>query len=110
MTSFAVMNIDNGEETVIANVSGHIAGTGRYKFLAKKKVNGKYEWVHFVERDNGIKENVYRAEVNDEEELKIVLDIANMALKRIFGAHTEMIQGIPEFRSITGQKFGDTMN
>lgn len=110
MPSFAVMNIDKGEEIVIANVSGHIAGTGRYKFLAKKKVNGKYEWAHFVERDNGVKENVYRGEVNNGEELKMVLDITNKTLKRIFGVHAEMNQGIPEFRSITGQKFDDTIN
>ena len=37
MEQFAVMNIEKGEEIAIAVVSGHIPGTGRYKFLAKKK-------------------------------------------------------------------------
>jgi hypothetical protein len=49
MAQFAVMNIEKGEQIVIALVSGHIPGTGRYKFLAKKKKNGEYEWAHFTE-------------------------------------------------------------
>lgn len=43
MASFAVMNIDKGEQIVLAIVSGHIPGTGRYKFLAKKKKKCQYE-------------------------------------------------------------------
>lgn len=53
MTRFAVMNVEKGEEIAIAVVSGIVPGTGRYKFLAKKKKNGEYEWAHFIERDNG---------------------------------------------------------
>jgi hypothetical protein len=34
----------------------------------------------------------------------------NRNLKKIFGAHAEMKQGIPEFRSILGKKFDDTIN
>ncbi len=37
MEQFAVMNVEKGEEIAIAVVSGSIPGTGRYKFLAKKK-------------------------------------------------------------------------
>ena len=110
MSQIAVMNIDKGEEIVAALVSGHIPGTGRYKFLAKQKMNGKYEWAHFVERDNGVKENVYRGEVGNQEELKLALDIMNRNLKKIFGPHAEMKEGMPEFRSLSGKKFDDTVN
>ena len=110
MESFAVMNIEKGEQIVIALVSGHIPGTGRYKFLAKKKKNGDYEWAHFKERDNGNKENVYRGEVKTENELKLVLGIMNKNLKKIFGDKSEMKEGIPEFRSLMGTRFDDSIN
>ena len=110
MSQFAVMNIDKGEEIVTALVSGHIAGTGRYKFLAKKRRDKKIEWAHFVERDNGLKEKVYRGEVSSDDELKLVLEIMNKNLSKIFGSHAEMKQGIPEFRSLLGTKFDDTIN
>ena len=110
MEHFAVMNIEKGEEIAKAVVSGHISGTGRYKFLAKKKKNGEYEWAHFKERDNGNKEVVYRGEVKTEAELKLVLDIMNKNLKKIFGEIAEMKEGIPEFRTLLGTKFDDSIN
>ena len=110
MPQLAVMNIEKGEEIVAALISGHVAGTGRYKFFAKKRKDNKYKWVHFVERDNGVKENMYRGEVKDEAELKLVLEILNRNLIKIFGSHAEMKQEIPEFRSLMGNKFDDTVN
>jgi len=110
MAAFAVLNIEKGEEIAMAVVSGPIPGTGRYKFLAKKKRNGEYGWVHFAERDNGLKEKVYRGEVKTEKELKLVLEIMNKNLKKIFGELAEMKEGIPEFRSLLGKKFDDTKN
>ena len=110
MQQFAVMSIEKGEEITAALVSGHIPGTGRYKFLAKKRKDGKYEWAHFTERDSGTKENVYRGEVNNKEELKLVLEIMNRNLKKIFGTLAEMKDGMPEFRSLLGKKFDDTVN
>ena len=110
MEQFAVMNIEKGEEIAMAVVSGHMPGTGRYKFLAKKKKNGEYEWAHFKERDNGNKEVVYRGEVKTEDELKLVFSIMNKNLKKIFGEKAEMKEGIPEFRSLMGTKFDDSIN
>ena len=110
MSEFAVMNVEKGEEIISALVSGHINGTGRYKFFAKKRKDNKYEWAHFVERDNGLKEKVYRGEVNNETELKLVLDIMNKNLVKIFGPNAEMNQGIPEFRPLPGNRFDDTVN
>ena len=110
MEQIAVMKLDKGEELAAGVVSGLIPGTGRYKFIAKKKKNGEYEWAHFVERDNGLKEKVYRGEVKTEKELQLVLEIMNKNLKKIFGDHAEMKNGIPEFRSLLGTKFDDTVN
>lgn len=110
MQPAAIMNIEKGEEIVAALVSGHIAGTGRYKFLAKKRKDKAYEWAHFKERDNGLKEGVIRGEVKNEDELKLVLEIMNKNLIRIFGQQAKMKNGMPEFRSITGNKFDNTVN
>ncbi|MDZ4810263.1 MAG: hypothetical protein SGI96_18650 [Bacteroidota bacterium] len=110
MQQIAVMNIEKGEDIVIAFVSGSIAGTGRYKFLAKKKKNGQYEWAHFTERENGLKENVYRGDVKTEKELNLVLEIMNRNLKKIFGENAEMKNGISEYRSLMGTKFDDSIN
>lgn len=110
MEQFAVMNIEKGEDIVAALVGGHVEGSGRYKFLAKKKKDGKFEWAHFVQRDNGLKENVYRGEVNSQKELNLVLEIMNKNLSEIFGKNAEMKQGIPEFRPLMGTKFDDTIH
>lgn len=110
MSQKAVMNIEKGEEIIIAVVSGAIPGTGRYKFLAKKKKNGLYEWTHFTERETGIKENVYKGDVKTEKELNLVLEIMNKNLKKIFGDNGEMKNGMPEFRSLMKTKFDDTLN
>lgn len=110
MRQFAVLNIEKGEEIAAAVVSGHIPGTGKYKFIAKKRKDGTFEWAHFTERDSGVKENVYRGEVSNEGELNLVLEIMNRNLKKIFGNQAEMKEGIPEFRSLLGKKFDDTVN
>jgi hypothetical protein len=102
----AVMNVEQGEEIAASLVGGHIAGTGRYKFLAKRKRNGRYEWAHFTERDNGIKENVYRGEVRTEQELKMIQDIMNRNLKKVFGDHAQMAPGIIEIKPLNGMKSG----
>jgi hypothetical protein len=48
--------------------------------------------------------------VSSDDELKLVLEIMNKNLSKIFGSHAEMKQGIPEFRSLPGTKFDDTIN
>ncbi len=105
-----MMKIEKGEEIAMAVISRHIAGTGRYKFLAKKRRDNTYEWVHFKERDHGRKEGVYQGEAKDEKELKMVFELMNKNLVRIFGPHAEMKEGIPEFRSILGTRFDDTVS
>lgn len=98
------MNIDEGEEIASTMMSGHIAGTGHYKFLAKKKKNGSFDWAHFVQRDSGLKENVYTGNVENEEQLKLVIEIMNKNLVKIFGLPAEMKPVNPSFYNLDGQE------
>lgn len=106
----AVMNVDKGEEIISALISGYIKGTGRYKFLAKRRNDKVIEWAHYVQRDNGLKENVYRGEVNNETELNQVLEIMNKTLVIVFGERARMQQAVAEVRSIFGEKLDSTIN
>ena len=103
------MNVDKGEEIVSALVSGHIKGTGRYKFLAKKRIDRKIEWAHYVERDNGMKEKVYRGQLKNEEELGRLLAVMNKTLMQVFGPIARLSEGIPEFRTLSGVKLDRNM-
>ncbi len=85
LRQMAVMNVDKGEQIVGGWASAHIPQVGVYKLLAKKRVDGIIEWAHFVQRDNGLKEKVYRGEVENPEKLDEVLEIMNGQLKRVFG-------------------------
>ena len=85
LKQMAVMNVDKGEEIIGGWASAHITQVGIYKLLAKKRVDGVIEWAHFVQRDNGSKEKVYRGEVESREKLDEVLDVMNKHLQRVFG-------------------------
>ena len=110
MEKFAIMSIEKGEQIAELLVSGHIEGTGRYKLLAKKKKDGKFEWAHFTERDNGAKENIYRGEVKDADELKLVISIMNKNLTKIFGDKAEMVPGDPQFSKLNETEFNRNIN
>lgn len=97
-----MLNIESGEEIVMMLVSQLVPGSGYFKMLAKKKRNGHFEWVHFVERLDKKKENVYRGEVKHEAELVTVLEIMNRNLMKLFGPNAEMKAGQPEFFSTLG--------
>ena len=81
----AVMNVEKGEEIVGGWASAHIPQVGIYKLLAKKRADGVIEWAHFVQRDNGLKDKVYRGEVETREKLDEVLEVMNKHLQRVFG-------------------------
>lgn len=104
MDSKSIMNIEKGEEIAAMLVSGHINGTGYYKFLAKKKANGKYEWAHFVQRDSGMKEKMYKGETDTKDQLNQVAEVMNRTLVKIFGSHAEMKTGSTEVSDIHGNK------
>ncbi len=98
----AILNIDEGEEIACACASAHIPQTGIYKFLAKKTKEGKYQWAHFVQRENGVKEKIYRGETETREQLDEVLAIMNRNLKKFFG--TEMRPADYDVYSLDGKK------
>jgi len=104
MEHLAIMNLCKGEEIAAMMMSAQIPGTGHYKLLAKKRVDGKFEWAHFVQRTNGYKEKMYKGEVETEDELKILIDIMNKTLVRIFGPNAEMKPGKPSFYSLDGKE------
>lgn len=85
LRQMAVMNVDKGEEIVGGWASAHIPQVGIYKLLAKKRLDGVIEWAHFVQRDSGLNEKVYRGEVETHEKLDEVPEIMNGQLKRVFG-------------------------
>lgn len=83
-SQMAVMNVEKGEEIVGGWATPHIPQVGVYKLLAKKRKDGVIEWAHFVQRDNGLKEKVYRGEVESRERLDDVLGVINRNLQKIF--------------------------
>lgn len=108
--ALAIMNIDKGEEITGMWVTPHIAGTGIYKLLAKKCIDKKYEWAHFVQRDNGMKENVYRGKVENIDQLKLVLEIMNKNLENTFGKHINLQTAKYDTFTLDGAKVDDTVN
>ena len=85
LKQMAVMNVDKGEEIVGGWASARVPQVGIYKLLAKKRKDGVIEWAHFVQRDSGLKEKVYRGEVESREQLDEVLEVMNKHLLRVFG-------------------------
>jgi hypothetical protein len=104
MEPLAIMNLCRGEEIAAMMMSEQIPGTGHYKLLAKKRVDGKFEWAHFIQRSNGYKEKMYKGEVGSEDELKMVINVMNKTLVRIFGPVAEMKPGKPSFYSLDGKE------
>jgi len=84
LSQMAVMNLEDGEEIVGGWVTAPIPQVGIYKLLAKQRADGVIEWAHFVQRDNGLKEKVYRGEVENRERLDDVLDVINRNLQKVF--------------------------
>lgn len=104
MENFAIMNVNKGEEIAATLMSEEITGTGYYKFLAKKRMDGKYEWAHFVQRINGHKEKMYRGEAENAEHLNLVIEVMNRNLTKVFGPRAVMKAGNPHFYNLLGNE------
>ena len=98
----AILNIDEGEEIAGGWATPHIPQTGIYKFLAKKRGDGTFEWAHFVQRDNGSKENIYRGEAKSRQQLEETIEVMNRNLKKIFGV--VMVSAKYDVYSLEGKK------
>lgn len=91
LSQTAVMNVDEGEEIVGGWATARIPEVGIYKLVAKKRKNGRIEWAHFIQRDNGARERVMRGEVVSPEELQIVIEAANRNLQKFFGVFMQPV-------------------
>ena len=84
LSEMAIMSIDKGEEIAGAWITPYIPEVGMYKLLAKKRMDGVYEWVHFIQRLNGNKDIVLRGEAKDQTQLNELLEVASGKLQAIF--------------------------
>lgn len=99
----AIMHVNKGEEIAGVWVTPSIPETGFYKFMAKKKKDGTYEWAHFVQRDNGAKERVLVGSVKNKAELDTVFESITLTLRKIFGAHITLIPAETDVYSLDGK-------
>ena len=104
----AVMTIDDGEEILPSYVTPHIPQIGIYKLLAKKKKDGKCEWAHFVQRDDGRKENVYRGEVENESRVADVIAAINSALNTAYGPAIRLHPADSDMYTLDGKQVPPT--
>jgi hypothetical protein len=98
------MDLDKGEELAGMWVTPHIPGTGMYKIIAKKRLDGVIEWAHFVQRDSGLRENIMRGEANGPEELSEVVEIGSRNLRRFFGPACSFMPAQAEIYTPEGKK------
>jgi len=100
------MNLDKGEEIVGGWATPHIPQVGIYKLLVKKRRDGKIEWAHFIQRDNGLKEMVSRGELENQEQVDALLEITHRNLKKFCGV--ELQAADYEVRTLDRKKASDT--
>ena len=103
LSKLAVMNVDEGEEILPSYVTPHVPQIGIYKLLAKKRKDGKCEWAHFVQRDDGRKENVYRGEVENEARMADVVDALNSALHTAYGPTISLVPADSDMYTLDGK-------
>jgi hypothetical protein len=103
MRSQAVMNLDTGETIAGLWSTPQIPDVGVYKLVAKKRLDGKFEWAHFQHRVDGTRRVLLRGEVEAKGRLAAVLEVTNSTLTRIYG----VVMQVADFSATTtdGKKF-----
>ncbi len=81
----AVMHIEKGEEVAGMGATPQIPHVGVYKLIAKKRADGKIEWVHFQHRPDGTRKVLFRGELESRAHVTDVLDGTNKTLTRVHG-------------------------
>lgn len=104
----AIMNVERGEEIAGMWATPRIPQIGVYKLLAKKKQDGSCEWVHFQQREDGVKKVLFRGDVESSARLMDVVEAANKTLSRMFGVKLS----VAEFDTYTtdGKKFDGSVH
>jgi len=108
LSKLAVMNVNEGEEILPSYVTPHVPQIGIYKLLAKKRKDGKCEWAHFVQRDDGRKENVYRGEVENESRVADVIAAINSALNTAYGPAIRLHPADSDMYTLDGKQVPPT--
>ena len=83
--SAAVMFVEGGEKIAGLWTTPQIANVGSYKLSAKKRRDGKFEWVHFQHRQDDTCRILLRGEAGSRDRLSAVLEGTNNTLLRIHG-------------------------
>jgi hypothetical protein len=102
----AVMNVDKGEEIAGMWVTQHVPGSGIYKLAAKKKKDGTFAWAHFIHRDNGSRDVLFRGKANDQAQLDEVVALTKKNLKKFFNADLQPAGA--DMYTLDGKKISDT--
>ncbi len=110
LASMAIMNIEKGEEILGGWITPHIPEIGIYKLLAKKKVDQTVEWAHFVQRDDGRKDSLYRGTVENVDRISDVIKAINNALHKAYGPDISLRPADADVYSINGQKASKTVH
>ncbi len=106
LSKAAVMNLEAGEELAGGWATIHIPDIGIYKLIAKKKRDGTFEWAHFVQRDNGAREKVYRGQAKTRHELDSALEAINNALRKTYGI--TLLPSDYNMYTLDGKKISET--
>lgn len=110
LASLAIMNIEKGEEILGGWVTPHIPEIGIYKLLAKKKADETVEWAHFVQRDDGRKEKLYRGTVENADRISDVIQAINNALHKAYGPEISLHPADADMYTLDGQKASKTIH
>lgn len=100
----AILNVDKGDEIIGGWITPAIPEVGVYKLLVVKRKSGKYNWAHFIQRDNGSKDRVMRGEFVEFEKLQELLDAINKNLGNVYGAHIKILPADYDVMTLDGKK------
>ena len=104
----AVMNIDKDESIEGLWATPQIPQSGVYKLVVKKRVDGIYEWVHFLHRLDGTRKVLFRGELDEKVRIAEVLDAANRTLRSVYGV-TMSVADV-DISTLDGRKSSDTVH
>lgn len=108
LRSQAVMHVDKGEEIAGMWATPQLPQIGIYKLIVKKRLDGKFEWVHFQHRADGTRKVLFRGAVESKDRIAVVLDAANKSLRNVYGIM--MSPADSEMTTLDGRKAGSSMH
>jgi len=106
--SQAVMHIERGEELAGMWATPQMPQIGVYKLIAKKRADGKFEWVHFQHRQDGTRKVLFRGELESRARIAEVVDATNRTLTRVYG----VVMQVADFdrKTLDGRKTDGTVH